>query len=83
MHFVAAFDHARDTLCTCSFRAISFSHNIASAIFGRPPPVVVTWLLRFDRLAPAHYVGALCLLGTGIGVFMIARASTYKIVKDE
>jgi hypothetical protein len=34
------------------FRGISFSYNIACAIFGGLIPVVVTWLLRFDRLAP-------------------------------
>jgi MFS family permease len=65
------------------FSGISFSYNIAYAIFGGLTPVMVTWLLRFDRLAPAHYVGALCLLGTGIGVFIMARGSTYKIAKDE
>ena len=65
------------------FSGISFSYNIAYAIFGGLTPVVVTWLLRFDRLAPAYYVGALCLLGSGIGVFIITQGSTYKIVKDE
>jgi MFS family permease len=58
------------------FSGISFSYNIAYAIFGGLTPIVVAWLLRFDRLAPAHYVGALCLLGLGIGVFIIARGST-------
>jgi hypothetical protein len=38
MHFVGALDHARDTLCTCSFRGISFSQDIASAIFGGLDP---------------------------------------------
>jgi hypothetical protein len=65
------------------FSGISFSYNIAYAIFGGLTPVLVTWLLRFDRLAPAHYVGALCLLGAGIGVFIITQGSTYKTVKDE
>src|SRR3984957_1937664 len=64
------------------FSGISFSYNIAYAIFGGLTPVVVAWLLRFDRLAPAHYVGALCLLGSGIGDFIIAQGSTYTIVKD-
>jgi predicted MFS family arabinose efflux permease len=65
------------------FSGISFSYNIAYAIFGGSTPVLVTWWLRFDRLAPAHYVGALCLLGSGIGVFIITQGSTYKTVKDE
>jgi hypothetical protein len=40
------------------FSGISFSYNIAYAIFGGLRPVVVAWMLRFDRLAHAHYVGA-------------------------
>jgi hypothetical protein len=55
------------------FSGISFSYNIAYAIFGGLTPVVVAWLLRFDRLAPAHYVGALSLLGLGIGVFTLRK----------
>jgi hypothetical protein len=44
------------------FSGISFSYNLAYAVFGGLTPIVVTWLLRFDRLAPAHFVGALCLI---------------------
>ena len=62
------------------FSGISFSYNLAYAIFGGLTPIFVAWLLRYDRLAPAHYVGVLCLLGTGIGVFLIAQASTPKVV---
>ncbi len=61
------------------FSGISFSYNLAYAIFGGLTPIFVAWLLRYDRLAPAHYVGVLCLLGTGIGVFLIAQASTPKL----
>jgi MFS family permease len=64
------------------FSGISFSYNIAYAIFGGLTPVLVAWLLRFDRLAPAHYVGALSLLGLGIGVFIIAQGSSYRILKS-
>ena len=60
------------------FSGISFSYNLAYAIFGGLTPIVVAWLLRFDRLAPAHYVGTLCLLGTAIGVFLIVQGSAYK-----
>ena len=63
------------------FSGVSFSYNIAYAVFGGLTPVLVTWLLQFDRLAPAHYVGALSLLGAGIGILIMARGSTYKIVK--
>ena len=64
------------------FSGISFSYNIAYAIFGGLTPVIVAWLLGFDRMAPAHYVGALSLLGSGIGAFIITQGSTYRIAKD-
>lgn len=44
---------------------------------------ILDWVDGEDRLAPAHHVGTICLLGTGIGVFKMARGSTYKIAKDE
>jgi MFS family permease len=63
------------------FSGISFSYNLAYAIFGGLTPIVVAWLLRFDRLAPAHYVGALCLLGAGIGAFLVVQGSREKLAK--
>jgi MFS family permease len=54
------------------FSGISFSYNLGYAIFGGLTPILVSWLLRFDFLAPAHYVGALCLLGFGVGVFLVS-----------
>jgi MFS family permease len=60
------------------FSGISFSYNLSYALFGGMTPIIVAWLLRFDRLAPAHYVIALCLLGAGIGAFLIKRGSTYR-----
>jgi MFS family permease len=64
------------------YSGISFSYNLAYAVFGGLTPIIVAWLLHFNRLAPAHYVGALSLLGAGIGVFLVARGSKYKAVKD-
>jgi MFS family permease len=55
------------------YSGISFSYNLAYAIFGGATPIAVAWLLRFDRLAPAHYVGALCLIGAGTGLFLVAK----------
>jgi MFS family permease len=57
------------------FSGISFSYNLAYAIFGGLTPIFVAWLLRFNHLAPAHYVGALCLLGAAVGVFLAAQRS--------
>jgi MFS family permease len=64
------------------FSGISFSYNLAYAIFGGLTPLFVAWLLSFDPLAPAHYVGVLCLAGAAVGVFLVARASSYKVGKD-
>ena len=50
------------------FSGVSFSYNLAYAIFGGMTPIIVTWLLRFDRLAPAYYVSALCVVGVVIGL---------------
>ena len=45
------------------FSGLSFSYNVAYAIFGGLTPVVLTLWQKSDRLAPAHYVAALALLG--------------------
>jgi len=56
------------------FTGVSFSYNIAYAIFGGLTPLLVSWLLSFDHLAPAHYIGAVSLLGFGIGVFLFSTS---------
>jgi MFS family permease len=45
------------------FSGLSFSYNVAYAIFGGLTPVVLTLWLKTDKLAPAHYVAALAVLG--------------------
>jgi MFS family permease len=65
------------------FSGISFSYNLAYAIFGGLTPILVSWLLRFDPLAPAHYVGALCLLGFGVGIFLLSAGSFPRWVQPE
>jgi MFS family permease len=57
------------------FSGVSFSYNISYAIFGGLTPIIVTWMLAYDRLAPAHYVGALCLLGFGVGLYLLRNRS--------
>ena len=54
------------------FTGVSFSYNIAYAIFGGLTPLIVASLLKFDLLAPAHYIGVACFLGFGVGVFLFA-----------
>ena len=55
------------------FSGLSFSYNVAYAVFGGLTPVMVSMLVPLDRLAPAHYVEALSLLGVMIGIYLWRR----------
>jgi hypothetical protein len=55
------------------FSGLSFSYNVAYAIFGGLTPVLVSWLLQFDKLAPAHYVAVLSVVGMGLGAYLRRR----------
>ncbi|MFH0934638.1 MAG: MFS transporter, partial [Pseudomonadota bacterium] len=55
------------------FSGLSFSYNVAYAVFGGMTPVLVSLLLPLDRMAPAHYVMALSVLGVGIGMYLMQR----------
>lgn len=52
------------------FSGLSFSYNVAYALFGGLTPIFVSLLLASDRMAPAHYVAALCALGVLVGVYL-------------
>lgn len=52
------------------FSGLSFSYNVAYAIFGGLTPVIVTMMLAFDRMAPAHYVAGMSVVGVLIGVYL-------------
>ena len=45
------------------FTGMSFSYNVAYAVFGGVTPMVVSALMVSDRLAPAHYVAGVMLVG--------------------
>ena len=45
------------------FTGVSFSYNIAYAVFGGVTPLLVSWSGHFDRMSPAHYVAAITSLG--------------------
>ena len=55
------------------FSGLSFSYNVAYAVFGGLTPVVVRMLLPLDPLAPAHYVEALSVVGVMIGLYLRRR----------
>jgi MFS family permease len=54
------------------FSGISFSYNVAYAIFGGLTPPAVTLLTNMNRLAPAHYVAALCGLGLLVALYLLS-----------
>lgn len=45
------------------FTGVSFAYNIAYAIFGGLTPLIVSFLVTQDPLAPAHYVTAVVVVG--------------------
>lgn len=55
------------------FSGLSFAYNVAYAVFGGLTPVLVSLLLRFDAMAPAHYVVVLSMVGVGLGVYLRRR----------
>ncbi len=55
------------------FSGLSFSYNVAYAVFGGLTPVLVSRLLPLDALAPAHYVVALSVVGVGLGLYLRRR----------
>ncbi|HEX5339238.1 MAG TPA: MFS transporter [Gallionella sp.] len=57
------------------FSGLSFSYNVAYAVFGGLTPVVVSMLLPLDPLAPAHYVAALSAVGVLIGMYLWRQAN--------
>ncbi|MDD4964441.1 MAG: MFS transporter [Gallionella sp.] len=52
------------------FSGLSFSYNVAYAVFGGLTPVLVSLLVPLSPLAPAYYVLALSALGVGIGAYL-------------
>ena len=50
------------------FSGISFAYNVAYAIFGGLTPLVVAGSMKVIALAPAHYVAALCIVGSAVAL---------------
>lgn len=56
------------------FSGLSFSYNIAYAVFGGLTPPLVGWLSQaIGGLAPAHYVAMACLVGAGVAARLLCR----------
>jgi MFS family permease len=56
------------------FSGLSFSYNIAYALFGGlTPPLIGILVRRFGVLAPAHYVAFTALIGIAVAVHSLRR----------
>lgn len=55
------------------FSGLSFSYNVAYAIFGGLTPVLVTMMIPADHMAAAHYVAGMSVLGVLIGLYLWQR----------
>ncbi|MFZ5961232.1 MFS transporter [Pseudomonas knackmussii] len=55
------------------FSGLSFSYNLAYAIFGGLTPMVVALLMKQDPMGPAYYVGALSLVGLLVGIYLLRQ----------
>ena len=55
------------------FTGLSFSYNVAYAIFGGLTPMVVTWLLKDYPMALAYYVAGICAMGFCVGLYLLAK----------
>ncbi|HCN46549.1 MAG TPA: MFS transporter [Pseudomonas sp.] len=54
------------------FSGLSFSYNVAYAIFGGLTPMAVTALLKVSPMAPAIYVAGICGIGFLVGLYLLA-----------
>ncbi|MDM0045431.1 MFS transporter [Variovorax dokdonensis] len=55
------------------FSGLSFAYNMSYAIFGGLTPIVLTVWLQRAPLAPAHYVGAVAILGALLALLPLAH----------
>ncbi|CAB3641420.1 Proline/betaine transporter [Paraburkholderia phenoliruptrix] len=55
------------------FSGISFSYNVAYAVFGGLTPIAVSLMMKSNPMAPPLYVGAICVLGA-LTTFLIKDA---------
>ena len=57
------------------FSGLSFSYNVAYAIFGGFTPPVVSLLSKANPLGAAHYVAAMCVIGIAMGLWGLRQVS--------
>ncbi|MDC0707511.1 MFS transporter [Stigmatella sp. ncwal1] len=62
------------------FSGLSFSYNVAYALFGGLTPLVVTLLAKGTPLAPAHYVAVVCGVGLAVATYLL-RAGRSRLAR--
>lgn len=55
------------------FSGLSFSYNVAYAFAGGLTPVILSFWIKYDVLAPSYYLLLLSLIGAGLGCYLIAN----------
>jgi MFS family permease len=55
------------------FSGLSFSYNVAYAIFGGLTPMAVTLLMKSNPMGPAYYVAGICLIGVACGLYLMSK----------
>ena len=55
------------------FSGLSFSYNVAYAVFGGLTPLAVSLLMKGSPMGPAYYVAILCVMGVGVGGYLWTR----------
>jgi MFS family permease len=50
------------------FSGVSFSYNLAYAVFGGLTPLLVSWLIHLNRIAPAYYVAFVVAVGLAVSL---------------
>jgi MFS family permease len=55
------------------FSGVSFSYNVAYAIFGGLTPLFISAAMQADKLAPAHYILFVSVLGFLSGLYFLKK----------
>jgi len=60
------------------FSGLSFSYNVAYAVFGAATPPLVSWLTKnLGPLAPAHYVAIAAVVGILVALYLLITRRTF------
>jgi hypothetical protein len=60
------------------FTGISFSYNIAYAIFGAITPPLIGWFAgKLGPLAPAHYVAITAVVGVVVALYLLGSRRAF------